>query len=371
MNAIAAERPPVPAPVPAAGASALSRIAHIDGLRALAVLSVLFYHASHYSTAAHAMLEGRHGVDLFFVISGFCLSYPALRAIATRGSATFDVTEFFTKRVLRIVPPYWIAVAACALLSVFLVAHAFALPDTIQAFTATDIAKQAFFLDYNLNFSNGSFWTLAVECRWYLAFPLILLLWVRNRRAFWLVAIASFVAYHFTRLHVIDFATLPAFMGGIVAADLCIRRDPRAWLALPVLPCAVVAAYFADSAPGSVNAILQDAVLWQIVAFCLVVASSHYAWMRGVFAWRPLAFVGLASYSIYLYHEPIAGALTLDYHWNWIGAALASLAIGVVAWWLFERQTQEHEFRERFAHVVRARLGRVMRFLGVSPAISL
>src|SRR5581483_12159461 len=82
------------------------RVRHIDGLRALAVLSVLIYHGTTRTPVGRWFVEGRHGVDLFFVISGFCLSHPVLTRLASQGSAAFDNPLFFAKRIARIVPPY-------------------------------------------------------------------------------------------------------------------------------------------------------------------------------------------------------------------------------------------------------------------------
>src|SRR6516164_4323804 len=91
------------------------RIAYIDGLRALAVLLVVAHHiGEQYFPAVAAFGLGRHGVDLFFVLSGFCLSYPTLERLARDGSATFDVAEFAKRRLIRIIPPYWAAIAALA-----------------------------------------------------------------------------------------------------------------------------------------------------------------------------------------------------------------------------------------------------------------
>ena len=95
------------------------RIAYIDGLRAVAVLGVLLYHAhpsfqivgySHFSTLLGRVLaEGQHGVELFFVISGFCLSFPVLSRLANGEDPVFSTPGFFAKRLVRIVPPYWVA----------------------------------------------------------------------------------------------------------------------------------------------------------------------------------------------------------------------------------------------------------------------
>ena len=86
------------------------RIEYIDGLRAIAVLGVLFYHAhasfrlagfDHTYTLPGVLLdEGRHGVDLFFVISGFCLSFPVLSRLAAGKDTAFSAPLFFAKRLV-------------------------------------------------------------------------------------------------------------------------------------------------------------------------------------------------------------------------------------------------------------------------------
>lgn len=318
------------------------RITHVDGLRALAVLSVLLYHATKSLPNSSWLYAGRHGVDLFFVISGFCLSYPVLRATAQPGIASFDIPSFFAKRFVRIVPPYYAAIVAAVTLTVILLAVHAPLPNMITAFSAPDIAKQFLFLDYNSNFSNGSFWTLAVEARWYLVFPAILWLWISRRNAFWLVAIASFGVYHLTRLGGaqllaspgIDLATLPAFMFGIVAAEMHVRHDRRAGYAVLALPLLLATTMLLPEHA------IQDSLDWQLIAFALVLTVGHYQALARLFSWKPLAFIGVASYSIYLYHEPVIGTLENVLHMAWPAAAVASLVAGIVAWYAVERRLQ-------------------------------
>jgi len=319
-----------------------TRIKHVDGLRALAVVSVLLYHSTKLLPNASWFFEGRHGVDLFFVISGFCLSYPILNSIAKSGIAVFDVPSFFAKRVVRIVPPYYAAILAFVALTAVLLALRVPLPETMRATSPLDIAKQFLFFDYNANFSNGSFWTLAVEARWYLLFPFVLWLWINRRKAFWLVAALSFSFYHFTRIGGtdfwagIDFATLPAFMLGIFAADLHVRADSRARYAVWFLPLLLLPTILVQHA----GHIVQDTLDWQLISACILVTIGHYKVLARIFSWGPWAFIGISSYSIYLYHEPVIGMLEGALHVAWPIAALASLATGVIAWHVIERRVQ-------------------------------
>jgi peptidoglycan/LPS O-acetylase OafA/YrhL len=143
------------------------RIDYLDGLRAVAVLAVLVSHvALHglHGAAYRTLMEGAHGVDLFFVISGFCLAFPTL-AKRQRGTTTvFDVVDFGAKRLVRIVPPFYLATAVLLALAVvphFVTHHSVqdGLPD------ARSLGASLLFLDDHVQLMNGSFWTLMVEFR--------------------------------------------------------------------------------------------------------------------------------------------------------------------------------------------------------------
>ena len=83
------------------------RVGYIDGLRAVAILSVVACHAAQYSTLspnatiAFLFKQGSHGVNLFFVLSGFCLAYPTLERLRQKGNAAFDIPRYAARRVVR------------------------------------------------------------------------------------------------------------------------------------------------------------------------------------------------------------------------------------------------------------------------------
>ena len=123
------------------------RIAYIDGLRAIAVLSVVASHAypiiRHRAQSDMDVLGITFGVNLFFVISGFCLAYPALRKLHDLGSADFDLARYAAHRFVRIVPPYYIAIA-------LLYAASFFVP-WVNHVSLYDVVRQALFLDRDTN----------------------------------------------------------------------------------------------------------------------------------------------------------------------------------------------------------------------------
>ena len=328
----------------AAAADELDRIPFVDGLRAVAVLAVVASHAAKYTMSFvgggvpfHAMYEGAHGVDLFFVISGFCLSYPTLARMTAGSMRPFDLAGFFARRIVRIVPPYWIAFAVVLAGATVLVSAGYSLPwpTVVMPPTLSNGLMQLAFLTPGNNLV-GSFWTLAVEFRWYLAFPLVLWLWMRFPYVFATVGLGALALYATGAARIVDLATLPAFMLGIVAADLTVRRHRFcAWAAALIIPA--LAAAFILEPKGHLNFAYQDQLWWQVPFFFLILGAGANRHLRSVFECKPLVFIGIASYSIYLLHDPLM-ALYGEYGGtNPIACAAIGLLSGVLFWRYFER----------------------------------
>jgi peptidoglycan/LPS O-acetylase OafA/YrhL len=304
------------------------RIGYVDGLRAIAVLSVVAFHTAigipgieRLPIPWAAALAGKHGVDLFFVLSGFCLSYPSLKRRREGKASFFGLSSFAAKRLVRIVPPYLIAVALLTALALWLARFGIVLSLT-EPFSWLTIIQNALFLDGSTYYFNPSFWTLAVELRWYIAFPFLLWLWCRSPRAFATVGVACVVAYA-TRANSLDISILPAFMLGIVAADMHVSRLRLPLMALPV----GIAILSAAILQGDVNVSLA----WQLTAFFIVVGAGQSETFQRMLSIPALTAVGVASYSIYLVHEPLIRVLE-RYGVFPLLAATAAIVAGFAFW---------------------------------------
>ena len=130
------------------------------------------------------------------MLSGFCLSYPTLKRLRDRGESVFSVSAFAAKRLVRILPPYFAAIALLSALAVTL--WRFGMSSVYEPFSWLTVAQNLLFADASTLYVNPSFWTLAVELRWYFFFPFLLWLWIQFLRAFAAVACACVLAY-FTR----------------------------------------------------------------------------------------------------------------------------------------------------------------------------
>jgi peptidoglycan/LPS O-acetylase OafA/YrhL len=348
------------------------RIAYVDGLRAIAVLAVVASHAAKWASSLHegvlanAWSDGAPGVDLFFVLSGFCLSYPFLRAARARGAATFNIGGYFARRVVRIIPPYYLAILVLGL-GLAWAAHAgLFVSFGVGASPPTwlDVIKQALFLDRQVTYVNTSFWTLAIEWRWYFLFPLCLWLWTRSSRAFVALVAACAVGAAWTHASGWDLLALPAFLLGIIAADIELAQRPIGRVALLMLALSLCIAVVLDPA-YVLGYALQQPIGWQLASFFLVVSAGSVPLLRSTLSLRPLVWVGIASYSIYLVHEPIIELFARN---TGLGAVLAgclSIACGAVFWLVFERWFVTQPMKGRLIGWLQPRIASLLEVLRI------
>ena len=312
-----------------------SRLAFLDGLRAVAATYVLLHHtfltvypqapAGGLMGATTNWLEyGDYGVTLFIVVSGYSLMLsPIGNGLRLRGG----VMTFFRRRFMRIVPAYWAAllistILGLTVLSVWTGTHwDVSIPVTWQGFVLHVLLLQDF---YGAAEINHVFWSVAIEWHIYFLFPLLLLLW-RKQRMWWTTAVivvvstavalglaAQLPAYPADPAFVLWFNYLGCFTLGAAAARVAQHggfvmmaggtlRKPN-WVLLAGVSAVITALFH-----NFVYAQALDTTLFGITATLLLVALStgQVRWLRGMLQCRPLVWVGIASYSLYLLHAPI------------------------------------------------------------------
>ena len=154
----------------------------VDGLRAIAVTSVMLYHAK-----TPLVTGGFVGVDIFFVISGFLITTLISREMET---GTFTIVNFYERRIRRILPALFLVLFACIPFALL-----WMLPGELEFFSKTAIAVVLFVSNVVLWLNSGYFsplaelspllhtWSLAVEEQFYVVFPIfIMLFWRLGRR---------------------------------------------------------------------------------------------------------------------------------------------------------------------------------------------
>jgi peptidoglycan/LPS O-acetylase OafA/YrhL len=291
--------------------------ADIDGLRAIAVVPVVLYH---YGVAGFG--GGFVGVDVFFVISGFLITSLIEAEI---GEGRFSIVSFYERRVRRILPALIALIAICFVAALFIL-----FPTDLERFVTSVIGASLFGSNFVFWREAGYFdsgadlkpllhtWSLGVEEQYYLLFPA--LLWaLRTASRGLLIAIlallslASFVdsVWGVSAAPVATFFLLPARfwelgLGALLAlgAVPALKSRPGS-TTVAVLGLGLIAA--------SVALLTTDTPFPGLaaVAPCLGTALVIYAGIgiaspvAAVLSLRPIVFVGLLSYSLYLWHWPL------------------------------------------------------------------
>lgn len=323
----------------------------IDGLRAVAVVPVILFHAG-----IGPFGGGFVGVDIFFVISGYLITTILMNDIA---AGQFSITNFYEKRARRILPALFVMLAACVPF-----AWAWMLPDQWRDFSQSLIGVSLF--ASNIVFWKGSgyfsasseympllhTWSLAVEEQYYLFFPLFLVgLWrLGPKRLLGLTlacALGSLLLCEWAWRHQpsANFYLAPTrvweLFAGSVASLVVRNHHPRAGQALSLAGLVAVGLslfLFDETIPfPSMYAMLPIAGVTAILIW-----GTRETWAGRFLANRAFTSIGLISYSAYLWHQPLlafARIRTLGQPPEALmgGLALASLALGYLSWRYVER----------------------------------
>lgn len=312
-----------------------TRLNYLDGVRAVAALYVILHHA--YLTMwqwdhnkrpsgimaklAPAFWYGHYAVSAFIVVSGFCLMLPVVRA---NGMLKGGIGGFFVRRVRRILPPYYAAIALSLLLIHFCIGQ-FTGTQWDYSITVTKVDLIAHLLlvhDFLANSAsiNHAMWSIAVESQIYLVFPLLVLGWRRLGSAR-VTVIVFFVVWCIWSSGVVNTTraagVLPQYTAlftlGMLGAAISTSsqanwktlRDRMPWTFITVALVVALVSYYHNSG-GWWGVFYADMLMGALVVSCLIAGSkSGPNPVRAIFGWKPLAFVGSFSYSLYLIHAPL------------------------------------------------------------------
>ncbi len=308
---------------PPSAAPDLSYRPDIDGLRAIAVLSVILFHIN------KTLIPGGFvGVDIFFVISGFLISLNILKDLE-RGR--FSITDFYRRRIKRIALPMLIVVGLT-----LLTAQCLLLPEDAEKtaesglWSLLSFANVYFWLHQDTSYFAAAsseipllhLWSLGIEEQFYIFWPLILLAMYRPTRAklFFcvaaVVALSSFMLGEMMFEHAASFVyyMLPTRAGelliGSLAAFFVLRQFGTKVPEKLVAPMALLGMLLVG---GSFFMLSEGQVFPGLLAIpptlgtALLIFAGHCR--RNIvsrfLALRPMVWIGLISYSAYLWHWPL------------------------------------------------------------------
>ncbi|MFC4070157.1 acyltransferase family protein [Actinoplanes subglobosus] len=304
------------------------RVAGLDGIRGLAALYVVVHHCWMLSFPGYPantgpawlgwLIHGRLAVIVFIVLSGFSLAIAPARNMWQLGGAR----RYLRRRALRILPAYWAALVASAVIATAVPYLPLSEPPTLRSFAVYALLLQD---AVATPAPNGAFWSIAAEAGLYLLFPLVLM----ARRRFGATVTLALTtvpvvaagllfptlstgsrAIGYT-LELAPLFTVGVLAAGIVAAGERLRRRP--WLALSALAAAPVLALIAvhDSTWTVTRYYWLDLAAGPAIAlFLTAVAAGRPARLARLLNRAPLQALGGYSYSLYLIHMPVVALVS-------------------------------------------------------------
>lgn len=285
----------------------------IQVLRGIAALLVVFFHAT---SNAKVILNknfcfnffsfGNAGVDIFFVLSGFIITYTSYNAIKKQ----VNFLPFLRRRFVRIFPTYWIIISLFLLVQIIFPAYY----KTHYHFTALNFFSTYFLLPGH-TMINGVSWTLSFEIFFYLLFSFAFL--ISNKKVlFFLAVIFSLIIILFSVFNpqpanqYLGFILFPMnieFFMGIAAAIIVRHITMKYYVSLIVLGTLLflISGIFTDNNYYLLPDPLNRVILFGIPSFLIIIGVVKCELVKKIKTHNFFLYLGEASYSLYLIHLPV------------------------------------------------------------------
>ena len=317
----------------------------INGLRALAVLPVLFFHAG-----LPLFTGGFLGVDVFFVISGYLITEQILVSL---NNGTFSFAKFYDNRIRRIIPAL-LTISTITTVLCFYFMLPYNLKNYGQSLVATMLSANNILLYITSGYWNVASdfkplyhtWSLGVEEQYYFFAPLLLYIIYNNigrqsaaiKGVLALLLVASFAFTLFIndmefKFLFIFFRAWELLAGALLALSMN-KNGNSQWLSALGL-FLLLFSYVKPDLLGSNQALV---VVAPVLGTCLIIRFSNTDNIVGkTLSLRPLTFIGLISYSIYLWHQPVLAFVRLSsiqkpQQLELLAWLLLALPLGYLSW---------------------------------------
>lgn len=292
----------------------------IDGLRALSVVSIIFYHAGFSSFFG----GGYVGVDVFFVISGYLITSIILADIT---SSSFSLLNFYERRARRIFPALFLVMFSCLIFAYFNF-----LPSDLKFFSQNLAAAVLFLSNFYSYFFNNyyfgvnssynpliHFWSLALEEQFYLLFPMILISWLYlwKKLPIALLVVFSFISISIAQFFLIknplfSFYLLPCrawefLVGSFIAFYFNGRVAKKNHNVEQFFSCVGLFLIAYSVLTYNDKTLFPGAYALQPTfgAALIIIFAKQNTYVGKILSLKFISSVGLVSYSAYLWHQPL------------------------------------------------------------------
>ena len=335
----------------------------IDGLRTIAVLSVIIYHAQIVIFEHEFFKGGFVGVDIFFVISGYLISRILLSELFEKGKISF--LQFYERRARRILP-----ILFTVFIASFPLAYKYLLPNqfieyALSILSATFFSSNIFFYFTNIQYGAEDSllqpflhtWSLGVEEQFYILFPIVLLLAYKFAKNHFITIIAvlilislQYADWQSTKNTQLNFFMLTSRLwelgiGSLLAFyELKYGRVKHELLnqTMPLLGLALIAhsiVFFNNQTPHPSLITLLPTLG---TALIILYSVNKTDLVGKVLSLKPIVGVGLISYSMYLWHYPIFAFARISniegiHNIEKILLILATIILSIISYYLIEK----------------------------------
>lgn len=357
----------------------------IDGLRAVAVLAVLLFHAD-----VSAFSGGFVGVDVFFVISGFLITGQIVRH---RDQGAFSLVRFYERRARRILPALFVV-----LIATLVMGWIWMVPSELAILGENTLAVSLFGSNISLWKQINYFapaadenpllhtWSLGVEEQFYLLFPIVLLPLARTAIRWTAVALALGVAFSLglaqalagsplARFYLLPTRAWELLVGSLIAVFVFrfgrpTGRLPAGIAFVGIAMVLVSVAWF--------NKLTPTPSVWTLLPVggtaLIVLFGDQYGAVGRVLSLRTLTRIGLVSYSAYLWHQPLFAFARMNAigepHALEMGAAFVATFVLAFATWRFVERPCRDALRVSTKRMVLLAVGGTALFLGAGYGLA-
>ena len=364
-----------------------SRIEGLDGLRAVAVMTVL---VSHIFLAAPGVLQysifrtfargGFLGVNMFFVMSGFLITSRLLQDQESGGQ--INLRKFYAHRALRIFPAVAVFLAAHYFYAVrndFPLSRTAANEFAMTKATFLQYANYAVYKNPMTQFvDNVSLWSLSIEGQFYIAVPiLVFVLFRKNRNHYWpigvitlgigILAIQRGIVYNdlgWFAAYIRTDTRIESLIIGMLGAVLMMKTNvvkPTVlrYASFPAVIVVVVIVLY-GRADGSFMW-FGGMTLFDIACLIIVLALAQKVFFASsILCWKPIAWVGVISYGLYIWQIPVFRIIerhgeTLSNTERLFLAMSVTFLLSAASWYLIERPAMRSQWAQRLAGTYRSK----------------